>query len=160
MITADHKVLNEDQNRVCIINMQWLCRTWRRNGFKVTHAKPDQVRKRREVLEHAYVQKKNQLSFYSANSLEFNKACEELNWNHERSTETNGIAERAVRRVKEDTSSVLIQSGLQEGWLAEAMECYCCLRSVKDLSADGQTPYERRFNSPFKGSIIPIAAEV
>ena len=159
MITADHKVLNEDQSRVCIINMQWLCRTWRRNGFKVTHAKPDQVRKRREVLEHSYVQKKNPLSIYSDNSLEFNKACEELNWNHERSTETNGIAERAVRRVKEDTSSVLIQSGLQEGWLAEAMELYCSFRNVKDLSTDGQTTDERRFHSPFEGPIIPFGAE-
>ena len=45
-------------------------------------------------------------------SHEFVQACEELNWNHERSTpyrsETHGIAERAVRRVKEGTSSVLV----------------------------------------------------
>ena len=114
-MTADHKVHNEDKNRVCITNMQWLCRTWRRNGFKGTHAKPDQVRKRRAVLEHAYVQKKIPRSIYTDNSLEFIQDCEELNWNHERSTKTNGIAERAAGRVKEDTSSVLIQSGFQEG---------------------------------------------
>ena len=149
------------KNRVCIKNMQWvlhyLATQWiQRYPCKKT----DQVRKCREVLQHSYVLRKNPLSIYTDNSLEFNEACEELSSNHERSTETNGIAARAVRRVKEDTSSVLIQSGLQEGWWAEAMECYCYLRSVKDLSADGQTPYERRFNSPFKGSIIPIAAEV
>ena len=38
-------------------------------------------------------------------SLEFGKACEDLSWNHCTSTPhrsgTNGIAERAVRRVKE-----------------------------------------------------------
>ena len=54
------------------------------------------------------------------------EACEELNWNHERSTarrsETNRIAERAARRVKEGTSSVLVQSGLPESWRAEATE--------------------------------------
>ena len=44
------------------------------------------------------------------------QACEELSWNHRTSrphrAETNGIAERAVRRVKEGTSAVLLQSGL------------------------------------------------
>ena len=52
------------------------------------------------------------------NSLEFGKACEDLAWNHCTSTphrsETNEIAERAVRRVKEGTSAVLSQSGLDE----------------------------------------------
>ena len=48
------------------------------------------------------------------NSLEFTKDCEDLVWNHDMSTphgsETNGIAERAIRRVKEGTSNVLVQS--------------------------------------------------
>ena len=55
---------------------------------------------------------------YTDNSLEFGKACEDLSWNHCTSTphrsETNGIAERAVRRIKEGTSAVLLQSGLDE----------------------------------------------
>ena len=33
------------------------------------------------------------------------------------------IAERAVRRVKEGTSAVLLQSGLNESWWADSMEC-------------------------------------
>ena len=57
---------------------------------------------------------------YTDNSLEFGKACEDLSWNHCTSTphrsETIGIDERAVRRVKEGTSSVLLQSGLDEKW--------------------------------------------
>ena len=44
---------------------------------------------------------------YTDNSLEFGRSCEDLTWNHCTSTpyrsETNGIAERAVRRVKEGT---------------------------------------------------------
>ena len=56
------------------------------------------------------------ISIYADNSQDIIEACEELNWNHHRSTlrrsETNGTAERRVRRVKEGTSSVLVQSGL------------------------------------------------
>ena len=61
------------------------------------------------------------------------------------------IAERAVRRVKEGTSAVLLQSGLNENWWADSMECSTYLRNVTDLLSDGKTPYERRFGQPFKG---------
>ena len=70
------------------------------------------------------------------------------------------IAERAVRRVKEGTSAVLLQSGLNESWWADSVECYTYLRSVTDLLSDGKTPYERRFGQPFKGPIIPFGSLV
>ena len=97
-------------------------------------------------------------------ALEFGKSCEELSWNHCTSTphrsETNGIAERAVRRVKEGTSAVLLQSGLDESWWADSMECYTNLRNVTDLLSDGKTPYERRSGQPFNGPIIPFGSLV
>ena len=71
-----------------------------------------------------------------------------------------GIAERAVRRVKEGTSAVLLQSGLNEHWWADSMECYTYLRNIQDLLSDGKTPYERRFGKPFKGPIIPFGSLV
>ena len=70
----------------------------------------------------------------------------------------NGIAERAVRRVKEGTSAVLLQSGLNENWWADSIECYTYLRNVTDLLR--KTPYERRFGQPFKGPIIPSGSLV
>ena len=101
---------------------------------------------------------------YTDNSLEFGKACEDLSWNHCISTphrsETNGIAERAVRRVQEGTSAVLLQSGLNESWWADSMECDTYLRNFIDLLSDGKTPYERRFGQPFKGPIIPFGSLV
>ena len=101
---------------------------------------------------------------YTDNSLEFGKACEDLSFNHWTSTphrsETNGIAERAVRRVKESTSAVLLQAGLNESWWADSMECYTYLRNVTDLLSDGKTPYERRFGQRFKGPIIPFGSLV
>ena len=62
--------------------------------------------------------------------------------------------------MKEGTSAVLLQSGLDENWLAHSMECYCFLRIVQDLLAEGKTPYERRFGEPFKGPIKPFGALV
>ena len=101
---------------------------------------------------------------YTDNSLEFGKACEDLSRNHCTSTphrsEINGIAQRAVRRVKEGTSAVLLQSGLNESWWADSIECYTYLRNVTDLLSDGKTLYERRFGQPFKGLIIPFGSLV
>ena len=36
------------------------------------------------------------------------------------------------------------------------MECYCFLRNVQDLLADGEIPYERRFEEPFERPEIPL----
>ena len=65
-----------------------------------------------------------------------------------------------MRRVKEGTSAVLLQSGLNENWWADSVECYTYLRNVTDLLSDGKTPYERRFGQPFKGLIIPFGSLV
>ena len=101
---------------------------------------------------------------YADNSLEFGKSCEEFSWNHCTSTphrsETNGVAERAVRRVKERTSAVLLQSGLDNEWWSDSMKCYCYLRNIPDKHSDGKIPYERRFGMPFNGPVIPFAAMV
>ena len=74
-------------------------------------------------------------------------------------SETNGIAERAVRGVKEGTSALLFQSGLDEWW-ADSMECHTYLWDIQDLLSDGKTPYERRFGEPFNGPIIPFGSLV
>ena len=88
---------------------------------------------------------RNPKVIYTDNSLEFGKSCEDLPWNHCTSTprrsETNGTAERAVRRVTEGTSAVLLQSGLDEKWWADSMEC-CFLRNIQDLLSEGKTLYE------------------
>ena len=65
-----------------------------------------------------------------------------------------------MHRVKEGTSAVLLQSGLNESWWADSMECYNYLRNVTDLLSDGKTPSERRFGQPFKGPIIPFGSLV
>ena len=53
-------------------------------------------------------------------SKEFRKACQDLQWIHDTNTphhpETNGVAERAVRRVKESTAIALTRSGQPDDW--------------------------------------------
>ena len=65
-----------------------------------------------------------------------------------------------MHRVKEGTSAVLLQSGLNEKWCADSMECYTFLRNIQHLSSDGKTPYERRFEQPFDGPIISFCSLV
>ena len=65
-----------------------------------------------------------------------------------------------MRRVKEGTSAVLLQSALDENWWADSMECYIYLRNIQDLLSDGKTPCERRFGKPLKGPIIPFGSLV
>ena len=97
---------------------------------------------------------------YNDNSPEFGKSYEDFSWTHSTSTlhrsETNGIAERAVRRVKEGTSAVLLQSGLDEKWWVGSMEFYCYLRNFQDLLSDGKTPYERRFGTPLTDQLFRL----
>ena len=62
-----------------------------------------------------------------------------------------------VRKIREGTSAVLLQSFLDGEWWADSVECHCYLRNVPDLLSDRETPYERRFGEPSKGSIIQFS---
>ena len=132
--------------------MQCWCRTWPLNGSRHIRAKQKLHRKTQRSLQKFLEPGRNPNVIYTNNSLEFGKACEDLSWNHCTSTphrsETNGIAERAVRRVKEGTSAVWLQSGLKESWWANSMECCTYLRNVTDLLSDEKMPYERRYGQP------------
>ena len=65
-----------------------------------------------------------------------------------------------MRRFKEGTSAVLLQSGLDGKWWGDSMECHCYLRNTQYLLSDGKTPYERRFGMPFNGPVISFGAMV
>ena len=164
LITADHKVLSDNcesrNNHRYAVVVQDLATQWIQAYPCKTKTSQETQRSLQKFLEPD----RNPKVIYTDNSTEFGKACEDLSWNHCTSTphrsETNGIAERAVRRVKEGTSAVLLQSGLNESWWADSMECCTYLRNVTDLLSDGKTPYERRFGQPFKGPIIPFGSLV
>ena len=164
LITADHKVLSEggesrNNHRYAVV-VQDLATQWIQSYPCKTKTSQETQRSLQQFLEPTRKPK----VIHTDNSLEFGKYCEDLSWNHCTSTphrsETNGIAERAVRRVKEGTSAVLLQSGLNESWWADSMECYTYLRNIQDLLSNGKTPYERRCGEPFEGPIIPFGSLV
>ena len=164
LMTADHKVLSDNcesrNNHRYAVVVQDLATQW----IQAYPCKNKTSQETQRSLQKFLEPERKPKVIYTDNSLEFGKACEDLPWNHCTSTphrsETNGIAERAVRRVKEGTSAVLLQSGLNESWWADSMECYTCLRNVTDLLSDGKTPCERRFGQPFKGPIVPFGSLV
>ena len=82
------------------------------------------------------------------NSEELVTTCQGLQWHDDTSTphrsETNGVAESAVRTVKEGTAVVLVQVGLPVERKDCAMECCCYLRNLQDKMADGQTAIGKR----------------
>ena len=150
LITADHKVLSDkcesrNNHRYAVV-VQDLATQW----IQAYPCKNKTSQETQRSLQKFLEPNRKPKVIYTDNSLEFGKACEDLSWNHCTSTphrsETNGIAERAVRRVKESTSAVLLQSGLDEKWWADSMKCYTYLRNIHDLLSDGKT-HERRFGS-------------
>ena len=154
LITADHKVLSEESesrnNHRHAVVVQDLATQWIQSYPCKSKSSPETQRNLMKFLEPTRKPK----VIYTDKSLEFGKSCEELSWNHcaltPHRSETHEIAERAVRRVKEGTSSaVLLQSSLGNEWWADSVECCCCLRNIQDLLSDGKTPKERRFGMPF-----------
>ena len=147
LMAADHKVHN---HRYAVV-VQDLATQW----IQAYPCKNKTSQETQRSLQKFLEPERKPKVIYTDNSLEFGKACEDLSWNHCTSTphrsETNGIAERALRRVKEGTSAVLLQSGLNESWWADSMDCETYLRKVTDQISDGKTPYERRFGQPCKG---------
>ena len=112
LITADHKVLSDNcecrNNHRYAVVVQDMATQWIQSYPCKTKTSQETQRSLQKFLESDRKPK----VIYTDNSLEFGKACEDLSWNHCTSTphraETNGIAERAVRRVKEGTSAVLL----------------------------------------------------
>ena len=132
--TTDHKVLIEgcesrNNHRYAAVEQEFATQ-WIQSYTCKTKTSQETQRSLRKFLEPTRKPK----VIYTDNSLEFGKSCEDFSWNHSTSTphrsETNGIAERAVRRIKEETSAVLLQSGLDEKMWADSMECHCFLRNM------------------------------
>ena len=113
-------------NLETITDMQSWSRTWPLNGSKRIRARRKLLRKPKEACKSSWSRIRSLKTFTL--TIPLNLASLVKISPHR--SETNGIAERAVRRVKEGTSAVWLQSGLNESWWADSMECYAYLRNV------------------------------
>ena len=111
LMTADHKVLNDNcesrNNHRHAVVVQDLATQW-------IHAYPCKTKTSQETprsLQKFLEPNRKPKVIYTDNFLGFGKATSTPH-----RSETNGIPERAVRRNKEGTSAVLLQSGLNEIW--------------------------------------------
>ena len=131
-----HLQNNENGTLRCII-FDTVQNLWReallkviQNDYRLIHAKQRLLRRRKKSLQKFLELEASPKVIYIVNSLVFGKACEDQLWNHCTATphrsETNGIAERAVRRVKEGTpryfcNLVWMKGGGQILWNAVAI---------------------------------------
>ena len=131
LMNADHKVLSEGSdsrnNHRCAVVVQDLATQWLQSYPCKTKTFQETQKNPMKFLAPARKPK----VIYTVNSLAFGKSCEELSWNHCTSTphrsETHGIAERAVDRIKEGTSA-----GGQIPWnvilICETFKISCLMR--------------------------------
>ena len=144
----------------CCLVLQDRATHWLQAHACVTKSADDTKR----ALQRFFGPKSKPKHIYTDNSHEFNKSMSDLGYLADTCTphkpQTNGIAERAVRRVKEGASCALVQSGFSQMWSREALACFCYLYNITDRQLNGITPYQSRFETPFHGPIIPFGAEV
>ena len=164
LITADHKVLSDScesrNNHRYASVVQDLVTQWIQSYPSKTKTSQETQRTLQKFLEPDVKPK----VIYTDNSSEFAKLVEIFPGiivrRHHTDRKQMGLLKERYAGLKKGTSAVLLQSGLNESWWADSMECYTYLRNVQDLFSDGKTPYERRFGKPFKGPIIPFGSLV
>ena len=163
-ITCDHKILNEDQEDAEEQHNIFVILDRYSQFLQAYAAKQKSTEETKKAFQRYFEPNQEPEHVYSDNSKEIKKACDELGYTHDTSTphrsETNGVAERAVRRVREGTAAVLTQSGFTEHWWSLAMQAFCFLRCVVDKLDNGQTAYFNRFGVDYSGPAIPFGALV
>ena len=116
LITADHKVLSEESesrnnHRYAVVG-QDLATQWLQSYSCKTKTSQETQKNLMKFLEPTRKPK----VIYTDNSLELGKSCEDypgiIVRQHHTDQTQNRFAERAVRRAKEETSAVLLQSSL------------------------------------------------
>ena len=82
-----------------------------------------------EAMKHLADSKDKISKFYCVNAPELITAARACQWRPSTATtgmpQTNGVAERSVRTVKEGSSCGIVQSGSSTNWWPDASEHFC-----------------------------------
>ena len=141
LLTADHKVRNEGgesrNNHRCAVVVQELATQWIQSCPCKT--KTSQETERSTKVSRAVRKAKSHLYWQFigiwANPVKIYHGIIELRHIIEL---RRGYCWKSGTQNKRREVCVLLQSGLDEKWWADSMECYCYLRNVHDLLADGE----------------------
>ena len=170
-ITADHAILEKDEHPESLDRTALIVQDRATNWLQAFPAKKHNTHETKAALMRFKGPEGKVKYAYTDGSGELKNALDELEILHDTSTphrpQTNGVAERAVRRVKEGASAALAQSGLTFAWWGRAMICFCFLRNVIDImGASGAnigreaTSFKKRYGHDFQGPTIPFGAEI
>ena len=100
----------------------------------------------------------------TASVAKFAEAVQTLGWSQENiaphHSQSFEMGETAVRRLREGIAVLLSQSGLNDSWWSEAMNCYCFLHNAVYQQNCGNTVYFKRFGASFSGPLIAMGTAV
>ena len=100
---------------------------------------------------------------YTDGSKEFEAGLKQSGCPHDVSLsynpQSNGVAENMIKRVKEGTRKMLIQSGLAPSWWSEASKYFRFVKNVCDIR-DGTSAYWKRHGEHFGGKLVPFGAAI
>ena len=144
-----HNILNVVNELTCAPHSALTlssCKMISRIGFRIFHWRQKIQRKRCRGYRDSFWNHRIRKIFTQTAPNILRESCQYLRSNdtsaHHR-PEMNGMADRAVHRVKEGTVMAFVRSGLPEESWDCSMECYCSLRNVPDKMADGKTAFEK-----------------
>ena len=127
----------KDVNLETITDVQLWCKIWLLNGFNRIHAKHNVPRKQERVYESFLSRHKSQKLFTLTIRWNFAKLVKNchgiITLQHSVDPRRMVLLIERYAAQKEGTSAALLQSGLDEKWWADSMECYTYLRNVQDL---------------------------
>ena len=122
-----------------ILNSRWTkkrARWFREFGYRAIRWKQKETSGTMSCLQRFHLPSQKPETIHRDNSKDFIKVCRVSHWHHDTSashrSETNGVAERAVRIVKEGTLPHKCENGTARKMWDRVTECSCYLRNGRD----------------------------
>ena len=132
--------------------MESWCKIWQIHGFNLNREKQKLLRRRKRASKRSWGRRGSRKLFTLT-----------IPWNlvkpvkispgiivrrHHTDQKQMGLLREQYAEWKKVRLLYCCNSGLDQNWWADSMECYTFLRNIQDILSDGKTPYERRFGEP------------
>ena len=161
LITADHTVFNEGcesrNNLRYAVVVQDLATQDSILSVQNKDFTEETEKSLRKFLDPSH---KPQVIFFSDNSLEFANLVKIydgiIDLQHLIDPRHMALLKEPYEEWKKELQQYCYSQAWMKNVVAGSMECYCHLRKVQDLLADGKAPYERLFWEPFERPFLTM----